>query len=140
MSKSIHLLHTSSYSSIQIEWVEHMNSAYMYAEHTCRDFQTGKYYFYSKGKNDINFKQVAHQCILLVFSSFLVFRWGWHFQYKHEPFPQTPSSISDDGYMVFQPFLPRHITHFAECVNHLLNKLGNRTAYSPVLLSFYQHV
>lgn len=37
--------------------------------------------------------------------------------------------------MVFQPFLSRHITHFAECVNHLLNKLGNRTSYSPVSLA-----
>ena len=56
--------HSRSYSSIQIEWVEHMNSAYIYAEQVCRDFQTGKYYVYSQGKEEINFKQVAHQCIL----------------------------------------------------------------------------
>lgn len=34
--------------------------------------------------------------------------------------------------MIFQPFLSRHIMHFAESVNHLLNKLHNRSDYPPV--------
>lgn len=39
-----------------------MNSGYLYANQFCRNFSSGTYSFYSEGGNDINFKQVAHQC------------------------------------------------------------------------------
>lgn len=70
--------------------------------------------------------------VLFIQGFLLVFRWGWHLKYEHSSIPQNELFHKEEGYMIFQPFLTRHIMHFAESVNHLLNKLRNRSDYPPV--------
>ena len=63
-----------------------------------------------------------------------VFRWGWSYSWKTESVPTSEPWIEDEGVFIAQPYVQRHICHFAESLGHVLMKLMDRSLYPP----FYQ--
>ena len=55
---------------------------------------------------------------------------------RDKVFPNDYPLVQEKGVYIFEPYLPKHITHFIENVNHLLNKLGDRSLY-PYLSTVY---
>ena len=127
-----------SLTSFHINWVDNMNSAYIYANRICRNVSTHYYNFYSNGSTKYYFKKQPRSCILFLFCFTLVFRWGIQIaERKRRSYPQDAYTHQEKGIFVFEPFLSKHITHFIETVNHLLNKLGDRSLYPYVLILFF---
>lgn len=84
------------------------------------------------------FGNQPRSCIAFELFFTLVFRWGINVEEKkHEEFPDIELTHEEKGLFVFEPFLTKHITHFIETVNHLLNKLGDRSLYPYVPILSY---
>ena len=53
-----------SLTSFNINWVDNMNSAYIYANRICRNLSTRGYYFFSNGSSNHYFNKQPRSCIL----------------------------------------------------------------------------
>ena len=87
----------------------------------------------------VNIILISNRAVVFfsIFYFILVFRWGIHIaEKKHHLYPQNVYTHQEKGIFIFQPFLSKHITHFIETVNHLLNKLADRSLYPYVLILF----
>lgn len=73
---------------------------------------------------------LQHEIVLsLNLNLFLGFRWGWDID-RHRTFPSTDKAVFiNESVYVSQPFLRRHITHFAESINQILLKFEYPSFY-----------
>ena len=85
---------------------------------------------YSEGKVH-NFRVYHKQGIVVIICQ-LAFRWGYKFQTVLKKIPSRVVWIDNGSYFVSQPFINRHIGHFAESVNQLVMKLRNPSMYPPL--------
>ena len=65
-----------------------------------------------------------------------VFRWGWSYTWHSGFVPESESWVEDEGVFIVQPYVQRHICHFAESVGQVLMKLMDRSLY-PALRQLY---
>ena len=59
----------------------------------------------------------------------LVFRWGWHYNSKQGPIPSEGVDWIPSTTYIGHAFLSKHITHFVESVNPVLEKFQNHSLY-----------
>ena len=85
---------------------------------------------FSEGKVH-NFR-IYHKQGSVVIVYQIVFRWGYKLRTVLQKVPSKALWIEDGNYFVSQPFVNRHIGHFAESVNQLIVKLRNPSMYPPL--------
>ena len=85
---------------------------------------------FSEGKVH-NFR-IYHKQGSVVIVYQIVFRWGYKLRTVLQKVPSRALWIEDGNYFVSQPFVNRHIGHFAESVNQLIMKLRNPSMYPPL--------
>ena len=73
------------------------------------------------------------------FLLFLVFRFGWHFNFHKGRIPENVAWYDDKTVYLAMQFRTKHITHFAESINLLLLKLMAPSEFPPVsfILSYF---
>lgn len=62
-----------------------------------------------------------------------VFRWGWSYSWKTESVPTSEPWIEDEGVFIAQPYVQRHICHFAESLGSCADEADGPLAVSSVL-------
>ena len=63
---------------------------------------------------------------------FLVFRFGWHFNFHKGRIPADVACYDEKTVYIAMQFRPKHMTHFAESINLLLLKLMAPSELPPV--------
>lgn len=78
--------------------------------------------------------------VSIQFPSYIVFRYGWNFEYhKGEAPTSSVLWLNDTGSYIAVAFRPKHITHFAESINLLLLKLLAPEGFPTVAQVFSSH-
>lgn len=121
-------------SRLKLNVIRYINSPFAYTTNTCRNRTSNQYYLYAHPFHQSSPFVIQSELYKVVENENTVFRWGWSYSWKTESVPTSEPWIEDEGVFIAQPYVQRHICHFAESLGHVLMKLMDRSLYPP----FYQ--
>lgn len=115
-----------------------MNAPFIVGKNFCYHRRQNEWIYFAKrtlwSKN-----ATTRNCLSLSLNSFLGFRWGWNIDRNSEYPPNEKLVFINESVYVSQPFLRRHITHFAESVNQILIKFEYPSFYPKLTTLFLPH-